>query len=246
LCHLADIETVEVRALNDVRQNAILARLPDDELERVSGRLEVVDVEVRTQVYEPGSTIREVYFPLSSVFSLVAVAEEQVVVEVATIGREGFVGLPVFLGARSSPHASFCQIPGRAARMEVDDLRRSLTFDGALHTLLNRFTEATMVQVAQNVVCNNAHSVEQRAARWLLTTQDRLGSPQFPLTQEFLAQMLGVRRPTVSETASRLQARGLIRYSRGVLSILDRAALEATACSCYEVIRSEFRSITGD
>jgi CRP-like cAMP-binding protein len=124
-------------------------------------------------------------------------------------------------------------------------LRQILRDDGVLHRVLNRFTQATMVQVAQNVVCNSAHTTEQRAARWLLTTQDRVGRDEFTLTQEFLAQMLGVRRPTVSEIARRLQAAGMIAYRRGVLTILDRPALQVATCGCYQIIRAEFDAMTG-
>jgi CRP-like cAMP-binding protein len=150
------------------------------------------------------------------------------------------VGLPLFLGAGSSPHASFCQVPGKSVRLSAHDLRRVLSDDGVLHRALNRVTQATMVQVAQNVVCNTSHELEQRAARWLLTTQDRVEGENFPLTHDFLAQMLGARRPTVSQTAGRLQERGLIKYNRGVMQILDREGLEAVACQCYDIVRREF------
>jgi CRP-like cAMP-binding protein len=223
-----------------LQRNAILAKLPEREFARIQQRLEVVEAEIRQQVHQPGKPIKDVYFPLSSVFSMVAMAEERVVVEVGTIGLEGMVGLPLFLGAASSPHASFCQVPGLAARLAADDLRQALIGDGVLHRELSRFTQATIVQIAQNVVCNSSRSADQRAARWLLTTQDRVGREEFPLTQQFLAQMLGVRRPTVSETASRLQSQGLIHYSRGVITIADRPALEQLVCECYRIVKAEF------
>jgi CRP-like cAMP-binding protein len=174
------------------------------------------------------------------VYSLVAVTDGQAQLEVATVGYEGMVGLPVFLGATSSPQSAFCQVPGDTVGMSVADFRRSLNHDGVLHALLNRFTEATMVQISQNVVCNRSHPMLARMARWLLTTQDRVGRDEFSLTQEFLAQMLGVHRPTVSETAQKLQARGMIRYSRGIITIVDRQELERAACECYRVIQAEF------
>jgi CRP-like cAMP-binding protein len=223
-----------------LRANAILAKLPEGEFGKISERVELIELDLREQVYQPGQAIHQVYFPTSAVFSLMAVGDEQASVEVATVGVEGMVGLPLFLGANTTPHAGFCQIPGQAARMNATDLRAALSADGQLHRLLNRFVHATIVQIAQNVVCNNSHSVEQRAARWLLTTRDRVNGDQFPLTQEFLAQMLGVRRPTVSDTAGRLQDRGLIQYRRGIITILDRAGLEALACPCYQVVRAEF------
>jgi CRP-like cAMP-binding protein len=227
-------------------RNAILAALPGDELARLRAGLELVDAGLRLQVYQPGGAISEVYFPLGSVFSMVGMADDRVVVEVATIGREGMVGLPVFLGAASTPHAAFCQIAGPAAKITAYGLRRVLAHDGALHTALNRYTQATMVQIAQNVVCNSSHATIQRAARWLLTTRDRVGGEEFLLTQEFLAQMLGVRRQTASDTARQLQANGLIRYRRGKITITDAAGLERAACSCSAVVKAEFDLITGN
>jgi CRP-like cAMP-binding protein len=229
-----------------LRRNAIIRRLPEPEYERFADVAEVIQADVRHQVHRAGEPITEVYFPLSGVYSMVALADERVVVEVATIGVEGMVGLPFFLGASSSPHAAFCQVPGEAARLTTDDLRSLLNHDGALHALLNRLTQATMVQVAQNVVCNNTHNLEQRAARWLLTTQDRVQDDVFPLTQEFLAQMLGTRRPTVSQAARRLQEQDLITYARGVMRIIDQSGLRALACQCYEIVRAEFDAMTGD
>lgn len=227
-----------------LRKNAILRQLPEPEFKRIYDSAEVLDAETRQQVYEPGQPVTAVYFPLSSVYSLVAVADGRIVVEVATVGHEGMVGLPLFLGANSSPHAAFCQIPGQSARLTADDLRDVLNGDGVLHRVLNRLTQATMVQVAQNVVCNSSHDLEQRAARWLLTTRDRVDGDTFPLTQDFMAQMLGARRPTVSQIAARLQERGLIRYARGVMTILDRADLKASACQCYDIVRQEFDAMT--
>ena len=155
------------------------------------------------------------------------------------------VGLPLFLGVTTSPTAAFCQIPGRAARLSARDLAEFLSGDGRLHSLLHRYTQTTMAQLSQNVVCNSAHTAEQRAARWLLTSSDRVRSDRFLLTQEFLAQMLGVRRPTVSEVASKLQADGLISYSRGTITITDRPRLTNVACDCYRVIKEEFDTIIG-
>jgi CRP-like cAMP-binding protein len=236
--------TADGGRLEQLLQNAILRHLPERELSRLVDLLEVVDGEIGHEVHRPGEPITSVYFPLTSVYSLVAVADERSRVEVATIGLEGMVGLPLFLGANSSPHSAFCQIPGSAARLGSEDLRRVLTDDGVLHRLLNRLTQATMVQVAQNVVCNNSHDIEQRAARWLLTTHDRVQGDVFSLTQEFLARMLGARRPTVSSAARRLQDRGLLSYVRGTMRILDRPGLETLACPCYAIVRREFDAMT--
>lgn len=224
----------------EVRRNAILAELPESEFGALQPHLRLEHSEIRRPAYEPGKPITDIYFPLTSVYSLVAVSDGQVRLEVATIGYEGMVGLPVYLGATSSPQAAFCQVSGDTVRIGVGDFRQALGRDGVLHALLNRFTQATMVQVAQNVVCNRIHPTEVRMARWLLTTQDRVGSNEFALTQEFMAQMLGVHRPTVSETAQRIQSQGLIRYSRGVINIVDRTGLERLACECYRVVADEF------
>jgi CRP-like cAMP-binding protein len=229
---------------DEFRRNAILAQLPDGEYARLHPHLRLEQSELRHKAYEPGQPIADVYFPLSSVFSLVAVADGRTSLEVATVGYEGMVGLPVFLGAFSSPQAAFCLLSGDTARIAVAEFRQALAHDGALHTLLNRFTQASMVQVAQNVVCNRSHSTEARMARWLLTTQDRVRNHEMRLTQEFLAQMLGVQRPTVSETAQRIQDEGLIRYSRGAITIKDRKRLEQKACQCYYIVRDEFDAIS--
>lgn len=229
---------------DELRRNAILAALPGPEFDRLRPWLEVIDAEIRDQVYDPGKQITHLYFPISSVYSMVGVADGEAVVEVATVGREGMVGLPVFLGQPTSPHAVFCQIPGLAAQLPADQLSIALSDAGTLHRLLNRFTQATMTQIAQNVVCNSTHGLAQRTARWLLTTHDRVGRDEFALTQQFLGQMLGARRPTVSETASKLQAQGLIRYSRGNITITDRAGLEQVTCTCYDIVRAEFDKLT--
>jgi CRP-like cAMP-binding protein len=229
-----------------LQRNAILAALPGDELAQLRGHLELMQPQLRHQVYQPGGPIPDVYFPLTSVFSMVGMADDRVVVEVATVGREGMVGLPVFLGAASTPHAAFCQITGLAARITAHHLRQVLAQDGTLHQALSRYTQATMVQIAQSVVCNATHPTIQRAARWLLATRDRVGGEEFALTQDFLAQMLAVRRPTASDAARQLQARGLIHYSRGRITISDAPGLEAAACACYRIVKAEFDLISGD
>lgn len=223
-----------------IQRNAILGQLPEAELAALRPHLRVERSEMKHPAYESGKPITDIYFPLTSVYSIVAVTDGRIALEVATVGHEGMVGLPVYLGATSTPQAAFCQIPGDSARISAEDFRQALSRDGTLHALLNRFTQATMVQVAQNVVCNRSHTTDARMARWLVTTQDRVGRDEFPLTQEFLAQMLGVHRPTVSETAQRIQAQNLIRYSRGVITVTDREGLQRTACQCYRIVKDEF------
>jgi CRP-like cAMP-binding protein len=167
-------------------------------------------------------------------------AEDDIAVEVAMIGFEGMAGLPAFLGTAASPHRCFCQVPGQALQLQTLTLRRFLAGGGALHDMLHRYTQAVMAFLAQNIACSRLHSAEERTARWLAQTHDRVGSDSFQITQDFLAQMLGVRRATVSVSARTLQRAGLIPYSRGRVTVLDREGLHSAACKCYHTIRREF------
>lgn len=226
-----------------LRGNRLLAALPAEEFERLRPHLEVVTLEVLDYLYERDSPIEYVHFPINCVTSVMATMEDGRMVEVGTIGKEGMDGLPVFLGAKTAPLASFCQVPGDAARMTADTFRSKVGSGDRLHDLLRRFTEATLVFAAQSSACNRLHSVEQRCGRWMLHTHDRVGKDEFYLTQEFLSQMLGVRRASVTEVAVTFQREGLISYSRGRLRICDRPGLEAATCECYGVITKEFYSL---
>lgn len=223
----------------DWRRNALLARLPGEEYEKLTDRLELADYKIRDEIHANDKPIEYVHFPLNAVFSVVESVDNRDTVEVTTIGNDGVVGLSAFLGATSSPQTTFCQVSGKALRLPVLELFDVLTDDGSLHRMFQLYAQVVIAQLSRNVVCNRIHSVTQRASRWLLMTQDRVGGESFQLTQEFLAQMLGVRRATVSEVASGLAEDGLIRYSRGLIEILDRPRLEATSCECYEVIRKQ-------
>lgn len=223
-----------------VETNRLLGALPRQELQRLRPRLEVVELAQRDSIVEPGEPIGRVYFPTNCVVSMIAEMDDGQQTEVGTVGREGMLGLPLFLGRQTTPLRSFCQVPGHAARMSARAFREEVTPGSRLHELLRYYTEATFVFAAQSSACNRLHSIEQRAARWLLHTHDRVGGEEFSLTQEFLAQMLGVRRASVSEIAGGFQGAGLIRYSRGVIRVLDRAALEEKACECYRIITREF------
>jgi CRP-like cAMP-binding protein len=221
------------------RRNRLLAALPEVEQQRLAGELQLVDLGLRDLLYEVDQPISSVYFPLGCVLSLVAPVGDDAV-EVATVGPEGMVGLPAFLGAVTSAHRVYCQLPGPALQLSVDALAQFLPGDGELHRLLHRYTQAVMVFLGQSVACNRLHTVEQRCARWLAHTHDRVDQDRFPLTQEFLAQMLGVRRASVSVSAQTLQQAGLIHYSRGRITVLDPKGLRAAACPCYLIIRREF------
>src|SRR4051794_24476844 len=233
-------DPLQVVDLEVLRGNRLLAALPVEEQQRLAEALTVVDLGLRERLYDIDTPIPAVYFPVSCVLSLVAGVDEEVAVEIATIGFEGMAGLPVFLGVAASPHRCFCQIPGQALQLETAALHRLLRGDGALRDLLHRYTHAMMTFVGQNVACNQLHSVEERTARWLAHTHDRVHADTFPITQEFLALMLGVRRARVSVSAGILQRGGLIRYSRGRMVILDTDGLRAAACDCYRLILRTF------
>jgi CRP-like cAMP-binding protein len=226
-------------------QNRILASLPGDELERILPHLELVELPLRTVLIDPNRPIHDVYFVEEGVVSMLGVMEDGRAVETATIGMEGMVGIPIFLGTDRMSAQAFTQVSGRAYRMPADALREELARGGEMGRLLGLFTQALLTLVSQNSACNRVHSVEQRCARWLLLTADRAGSDTVDLTHLFLSQMLGVRRATVTEIASALQARGLIDYSRGRITLVDRAGLEATSCLCYRVIVAEFDRLLG-
>lgn len=171
---------------------------------------------------------------------MLAHMEGGALIEVATVGNEGMVGIPLFLGAEVTPGTSFSQVPGDALRMPADAFRKAIANDGPFTKILHRYTQALMVQISQGTACNRAHSLEERCARWLLLCHDRVGADEFMLTQEFLSQMLGVRRASVNLVAATFQEAGFIEYRRGRIRILNRRGLESASCQCYAVIREEY------
>jgi CRP-like cAMP-binding protein len=231
------------RAAKPQSGNRLLAALPPDEYARIRPHLTTVQLEQKQQIAVPNRRIEAVYFPIDSVTSVLAVTSDGGRVEVATIGNEGLAGLPVFLGAESSPSHAFVQVPGSAERMTAEVFRREASHDGALRQLLQRYAQGFLNQVSQATVCNQRHSAGQRLARWLLAVQDRVGCEEFQLTHEFMGQMLGVRRETVSDVAGALQQRRLISYRWGKLRVVDRPGLERAACECYRIVRNEFERL---
>lgn len=225
--------------------NRLLASLPPEEYKRLEPYLDLVDLRLKQELYQPNVPIEFIYFPLKGVYSLLSLSAKGELIEVATVGNEGIVGLPVFLGANQIPGLAMVQIPGSALRMQAADLQTQVTPGTVLYDVLHRYTQALFNLISQSALCNRAHSIEQRCCRWLLLTHDRVGGDEFPLTHEFLSQMLGVRRAGVSEVASRLQNAGLISYRYGKIAILDRGGLEATSCECYETIKAEFERLIG-
>ena len=217
--------------------NRLLASLPRGDYEALLPDLQSVEVEHRQHIAAPGDAFEYVYFPRGAVISLLVLMEDGQSVEGATIGSEGVAGLPVFLGDGSGQDEVICQVPGPAARMTADQFRSAYERSRALHDQLHRYALALMGQISRTAGCNRVHPVDERCARWLLMTADRCGVDEFPLTQEFLAIMLGVRRPSVTVAAGVLQQAGLIRYRRGILTIIDRERLEASACEDYRLTR---------
>jgi len=223
--------------------NRLLAALPPGELARLLPEIELVRLELREVLYDVDQPMVHAHFAETSVISVLGVMADGTAVETATVGHEGMVELPLFLGVDRTPAQAFCQIPGTAYRMSADAFQAEIARGGALRAVVGRYAQALFTQVAQGSACNRLHPVDQRCARWLLQTHDRVGAErgvdEFPLTQRFLSQMLGVRRATVSEVAAALQGSGLIAYEYGRMRVRDRAGLEAAACECYRIIRRE-------
>jgi CRP-like cAMP-binding protein len=222
--------------------NRLLEALPEQDIARLDGQLRRRSVEKRAGLQEPGQPIREVHFPIDAVVSILTRMEEGPSVEIATIGNEGFVGVIVaWGGGEMNPReVATVQVPGEIWSMDAGAFRAELERREALATMAARYTQAFFSQVSQQVACNGLHSVEQRCARWLLLTHDRVGVDEFPMTHEFLAQMLGVRRATVTVTAGILQKAGFVEFSRGRVAVVDRAGLEGAACECYGVTREVY------
>lgn len=219
--------------------NKLLAALPKKEYQALLSQLEEIPLVFEEILYRPEILISDVYFPNHGVISLLAGINEHATLEVGLIGKEGILGLAVFMGVNTSQNRAVVQGAGSAMRMKAAAFRRECKNGGALPRLLQRYTHSLLTQITQTTVCNQFHSIEARLARWLLMTHDRIEADEFQLTQEFLSNMLAVRRECVNKAAGKLQKRSLISYSRGRLRVLDRAGLEATSCGCYEIIHDE-------
>jgi CRP-like cAMP-binding protein len=198
-----------------------------------------IPLPVREVLYRPNGPIDYVYFPRTGVMSMVIRMEDGGSVEVGMVGYEGFVGVPAFLGTDRSPTQVFCQVPGSGLRMPVAAFRDEVRREGAFQLAIMRYTQSLLNTVSQSTACNQLHAINLRCARWLLATHDRVGEDEFPLTQEFFAMMLGVRRASVTVAAGVLQKAGLISYHRGHIRIIDRPGLEAASCECYRLMRDE-------
>ena len=227
--------------------NRLLDALPLGDRRRISPLLEREHVQMKQLLYEPGGRVEAMYFPVNSVASILTTLSDGAGVEIATVGNEGMLGSPVVLGSDAMPAREFCQIQvsGTILRMDKQAFAEVLSQNDTFRGVIQLYVQALFTQIAQQVACNALHSVEERCSRWLLLTHDRVHSDSFPLTQEFLAQMLGVRRASVTLAAGALQSAGLIRYRRGQMEIVDRQGLENVSCECYRVLRDEFDRLLG-
>jgi CRP-like cAMP-binding protein len=221
-------------------QNHLLDALPKGDYERFASHLELIPMPLGEVLYEPGTTLRYVYFPTSSIVSLLYVMEDGASAEIAIVGNEGLLGISLFMGGESTPSRAVVQSAGHGFRLKAQLLKEEFGRFGPTMHLLLRYTQALITQMAQTAVCNRHHSVDQQLCRWLLLSLDRLASNELSMTQELIANMLGVRREGVTEAAGRLQDAGLIRYQRGKITVLDRTRLEARSCECYQVVKTEF------
>ena len=219
-------------------ENRLLALLPPGDRERLLAKLAPVFLKVKTVLFEPGQPVDAVYFPLDGVVSLVTPLEDGNIVEVATVGNEGLVGVPAVLGGTLAVRA-ISQVAGRCLTMETGAFLDEVARRGPVANLVEHYLMALFGQISQAAACNRLHSNEERLSRWLLMSHDRVGTDRFLITQEFLGQMLGSRRATVTLSAGMLQRAGLIRYARGHVEIVDRPGLEGASCECYRVIRAE-------
>ena len=227
-------------------QNRLLAALPEAELARLAPHLQLVPMLLGDSLYEPGSQLQHVYFPTTAIVSLLYVMESGSSAEIAGAGNEGMLGIALFMGGNTTPSSAVVQTAGHGYRLPGRLLKEEFNRGGLMQRLLLRYTQALLTQMCQTAACNRHHSIAQQLCRWLLLTLDRLPSNELIMTQELVANALGVRREGVTEAAGHLQAAGCIRYRRGHISVLDRAGLEARACECYAVVKKELDRLMSD
>jgi CRP-like cAMP-binding protein len=239
----SSLEKIVMSIAQDPKSNRLLAALPADDWERLAPHLSLVQLALGHVVYESGDQLRSVYFPTDSIISLLYVMEDGASAEIAIVGNEGMVGIAIFMGGETTPSRAIVQSAGHGYRLSASILRQEFSRGGPMQNLLLRYTQALITQMSQTAVCNRHHSIDQQLCRWLLLSIDRLPSNDLTMTQELIANMLGVRRSGVTEAALKLQAAGLIRYSHGHIEVLDRPGLERRVCECYAVVKREFERL---
>ena len=230
-------------ALPDPRQNHLLDALLATDYDRLFPNLEFVKLPLGQVLYESGQQLKYVYFPTNSIISLLYVMENGSSAEIAIVGNEGILGISLFMGGETTPSRAVVQSAGNGYRLKGDILKSEFNRAGPVQRLLLRYTQALITQMAQTAVCNRHHTVEQQLCRWLLLSLDRLESNEITMTQELIANMLGVRREGVTEAARKLQTAGLIEYSRGHIKVTNRSMLEKRSCECYDVVKVEFERL---
>jgi CRP-like cAMP-binding protein len=229
----------------DPTKNRLLAALPREDYERILPSLGYVSFKLGEIVYESGGQMAYIYFPTNAIISLLYLMENGSSAEMGMAGKEGLVGVALFMGGNTMPNRAVVQSAGGAVRMKADALREEFARGGMFQRLLLRYTQALLTQMSQTAVCNRLHTIEQQLCRWLLLSHDRLDSDELVMTQELIANMLGVRREGVTHAAGRLQEGGLISYVRGRITVLDRRGLEAAVCECYKVVKDEYDRLLG-
>jgi len=227
-------------------QNHLLAALPAAEFERLAPRLELVPMLLGETLYEPGGQLSHVYFPTTAIVSLLYVMESGLSAEIAGVGNEGVLGISLFMGGDTTPSSAVVQTAGHGYRLQARLLKEEFNRAGLMQRLLLRYTQALVTQMFQTAACNRHHSIEQQLCRWLLLSLDRLPTNELVMTQELVANALGVRREGITEAAGKLQRAGVIRYRRGHISVLERSGLEAGACECYAVVKKEIGRLLSD
>ncbi len=233
-------------APHDPRQNHLLAALPASEFERLAPYLELVPLRLGEVLYESGGQLKHVYFPTNSIVSLLYVMQDGASAEIAVVGNEGILGIALFMGGETTPSRAVVQSQGIGYRLPAQRLKQEFNRAGPVMHLLLRYTQALITQMSQTAVCNRHHTVDQQLCRWLLLSLDRLPSDELTMTQELIANMLGVRREGVTEAAGKLRDAGIIEYSRGHIKVLDRRKLEQHVCECYAVVKQEFDRLLSD
>ena len=228
------------------QQNRLLAALPETEFKRLLPELELVSMPLGQVLYESGGRLRHLYFPTTSIVSLLYVMQDGASAEIAVVGNEGILGVSLFMGGETTPSRAIVQSAGHGYRLKANLLKEEFRRAGPVMDLLLRYTQALITQMAQTAVCNRHHSIEQQLCRWLLLSLDRLSTLELKMTQELIANMLGVRREGVTEAAGNLQRAGIIRYSRGRITVLSRERLEHAVCECYGVVKQEFDRLLSD
>ncbi|SAL06449.1 Crp/FNR family transcriptional regulator [Caballeronia arationis] len=229
-----------------LNQNHLLSVLPETERARLAPHLVPIEMTLGDVVYESGDRQRFIYFPTTSIVSLLYVMEDGASAEIAIVGNEGLIGIALFMGGETTPSRAIVQSAGTAFQLEAQILKQEFIRGGPVQRLLLRYTQALITQMAQTAVCNRHHSIDQQLCRWLLLSMDRLPSNELKMTQELIANMLGVRRSGVTEAALKLQDAGLIRYGHGHIQVLDRPGLEKRVCECYRVVKREFDRLLPD